>query len=104
MLERVATYKEKSELLKAKIKKAMKYPIAVIIVAIIVTTILLIKVVPVFSDLFESFGAELPAFTQMVVGMSEWMQSWWFILIILIGGAIIGFSEAKNAPKNSVTF
>lgn len=95
MLERVATYKEKSELLKAKIKKAMKYPIAVIIV----TMILLIKVVPVFSGLFESFGAELPAFTQMVVGMSEWMQSWWFILIIIIGGAIIGFSEAKKRSK-----
>ena len=47
-------------------------------------------------DLFESFGAELPAFTQMVVGMSEWMQSWWFILIIFIGGAIVGFSEAKK--------
>ncbi|KRG35705.1 type II secretion system F family protein [Psychrobacter sp. P11G3] len=99
MLERVATYKEKSELLKAKIKKAMKYPIAVIVVAIIVTMILLIKVVPVFSDLFESFGAELPAFTQMVVGMSEWMQAWWFILIIAIGGAIIGFSEAKKRSK-----
>ena len=99
MLERVATYKEKSELLKAKIKKAMKYPIAVVVVAIIVTMILLIKVVPVFSDLFESFGAELPAFTQMVVGMSEWMQSWWFILIVVIGGAIIGFSEAKKRSK-----
>ncbi len=99
MLERVATYKEKSELLKAKIRKAMKYPIAVVVVAVIVTMILLIKVVPVFSDLFESFGAELPAFTRMVVGMSEWMQSWWFILIIVIGGAIIGFSEAKKRSK-----
>lgn len=99
MLERVATYKEKSELLKAKIKKAMKYPIAVIVVAIIVTIILLIKVVPVFADLFSSFGAELPAFTQMVVGMSEWMQSWWFILIITIGAAIIAFSEAKKRSK-----
>ena len=99
MLERVATYKEKSELLKAKIKKAMKYPIAVIVVAIIVTIILLVKVVPVFADLFGSFGAELPAFTQMVVGMSEWMQSWWFILIVLIGGAVIGFSEAKKRSK-----
>lgn len=99
MLERVATYKEKSEILKSKIKKAMKYPIAVIVVAIIVTMILLIKVVPVFSDLFSSFGAELPAFTQMVVGMSEWMQKWWFILIIVIGAAIIWFSEAKKRSK-----
>ncbi|WP_230658729.1 type II secretion system F family protein [Psychrobacter sp. I-STPA10] len=99
MLERVATYKEKSELLKAKIKKALKYPIAVIVVAIIVTIILLVKVVPVFAELFSSFGAELPAFTQMVVTMSEWMQSWWFVLIIGIGAAIIAFSEAKKRSK-----
>ncbi|WP_131668610.1 type II secretion system F family protein [Psychrobacter pygoscelis] len=99
MLERVATYKEKSELLKAKIKKALKYPIAVIVVAIIVTIILLVKVVPVFADLFSSFGAELPAFTQMVVGMSEWMQKWWYILIIAIGLAIISFKEAKKRSK-----
>ena len=99
MLERVATYKEKSELLKAKIKKAVKYPIAVIVVAIIVTVILLLKVVPVFADLFGSFGAELPAFTQMVVNMSEWMKKWWFILIIVIGGSIIAFSEAKKRSK-----
>ncbi len=99
MLERVATYKEKSEILKSKIKKAMKYPIAVIVVAVIVTMILLIKVVPVFSDLFSSFGAELPAFTQLVVSMSEWMQSWWFILIIVIGAAIVWFSEAKKRSK-----
>ncbi|CAM4034558.1 type II secretion system F family protein [Psychrobacter arenosus] len=95
MLERVATYKEKSELLKAKIKKAVKYPIAVIIVAFIVTVILLVKVVPVFADMFGSFGAELPAFTQMVVGMSEWMQKWWYIMLIAVGLAIYGFSEAK---------
>lgn len=101
MLERVATYKEKSELLKAKIKKALKYPIAVIIVAFIVTVILLVKVVPVFADLFSSFGAELPAFTQMVVAMSEWMQKWWYILLIIVGILIYSFSEAK---KRSVEF
>ena len=77
----------------------MKYPIAVVVVAIIVTMILLIKVVPVFSELFGSFGADLPAFTQMVVNMSEWMQVWWFILVVIIGGAIIGFSEAKKRSK-----
>ena len=99
MLERVATYKEKSELLKAKIKKALKYPIAVIVVAIIVTMILLIKVVPVFADLFESFGSELPAFTQLVVNMSNWMKDWWFVLIAGIGLAIIAFSEAKKRSK-----
>lgn len=99
MLERVATYKEKSELLKAKIKKAMKYPIAVIVVAIIVTAILLVKVVPVFSDLFKSFGAELPAFTQMVINMSEWMQQYWWIMMFLIAAAVIGFSEGKKRSK-----
>lgn len=99
MLERVATYKEKSELLKAKIKKALKYPIAVIVVAIIVTTILLVKVVPVFSDLFQSFGAELPAFTQMVVDMSEWMQKYWWLMIFMIGLAVIAFSEGKKRSK-----
>lgn len=99
MLDRVATYKEKSELLKAKIKKALKYPIAVILVAIVVTIILLVKVVPVFAGLFSSFGAELPAFTQMVVNMSEWMKQWWFLLIVAIGGITIAFSEAKKRSK-----
>ncbi len=99
MLDRVAIYKEKSELLKQKIKKAMKYPIAVIAVAIIVTIILMVKVVPVFQDLFSSFGADLPAFTQMVVSMSKWMQSYWFFLILGIGALVFGFLEAKNRSK-----
>lgn len=95
MLERVATYKEKSELLKAKIKKAMKYPIAVIIVAIIVTAILLIKVVPVFSQLFEGFGAELPAFTQFVVNMSNWMVKYYLLFFVVLAALIIVFTQAK---------
>lgn len=99
MLDRVAIYKEKSELLKQKIKKAMKYPIAVIIVAVIVTIILMVKVVPVFQDLFSSFGADLPAFTQMVVNMSNWMQKYWFILIIFIGIVITAFMESKKRSK-----
>lgn len=99
MLDRVAIYKEKSELLKQKIKKAMKYPIAVVAVAIIVTIILMVKVVPVFQDLFSSFGADLPAFTKMVVNMSEWMQKWWFLLILGIAGVIFSFLEAKKRSK-----
>ncbi|PVZ85221.1 type II secretion system protein F [Serratia sp. S1B] len=99
MLERVAVYKEKSELLKQKIKKAMKYPMTVIVVAIIVTIILMVKVVPVFQDLFTSFGAQLPAFTQMVVNMSKWMQEYWFILIIGIGLTVYGFLEAKKRSQ-----
>lgn len=101
MLERVATYKEKSELLKAKIKKAMKYPIAVIIVAFIVTAILLIKVVPVFAEMFAGFGAELPAFTQMVVNMSDILVAYYIPLFIILGGIIIAFSWGK---KNSQKF
>lgn len=101
MLDRVAQYKEKSELLKQKINKAMKYPISVIFVAIIVTVILLLKVVPVFQDLFTSFGAELPAFTMMVINMSKWLQNYWFILLIVILGIGGGFSEAK---KRSAAF
>ncbi|MBE9590856.1 type II secretion system F family protein [Moraxella sp. K127] len=95
MLERVATYKEKSEMLKAKIKKAMKYPIAVIIVAIIVTAILLVKVVPVFADMFAGFGAELPAFTQMVVNMSNWMVKYYLVFFIVLAILVVSFTQAK---------
>lgn len=99
MLDRVAIYKEKSELLKQKIKKALKYPLTVITVAIGVTILLMVKVVPVFQDLFSSFGADLPAFTKLVVNMSKWMQSYWFILLLCIGGLIYGFLQAKKRSK-----
>jgi type IV pilus assembly protein PilC len=99
MLDRVAIYKEKSELLKQKIKKAMKYPISVIVVAIIVTIILMVKVVPVFQDLFSSFGADLPAFTQMVVNMSNWMQKYWFVFLLIVGIIIATFLETKKRSK-----
>ena len=84
LLDRIATYKEKTEALKAKIKKAMTYPIAVVVVAVIVTAILLLKVVPQFESVFSGFGADLPAFTKMVVGISEWLQSWWFIVLVAL--------------------
>jgi type IV pilus assembly protein PilC len=101
MLDRVAIYKEKSELLKQKIKKAMKYPATVIVVAIVVTIILMLKVVPVFQDLFSSFGADLPAFTQMVVNMSKWMQAYWWLLILVIG---VGIGSLVEANKRSQAF
>lgn len=102
MLDRIATYLEKTELLKKKVKKAMTYPIAVIIVAIIVTAILLVKVVPQFESLFQGFGAELPVFTQFVVKLSEWMQSWWFAVLLGIVGTVFLFREAKRrSPKFS---
>lgn len=95
MLDRIATYKEKTEALKSKIKKALTYPIAVIIVAVIVTAILLIKVVPQFAETFAGFGADLPAFTLFVLHLSELTQKYW--LYILIGAIAFGFAfkEAK---------
>jgi len=99
MLDRVALYKEKTEALKQKIKKAVKYPIAVICVAVIVTGILLVKVVPTFQELFQGFGAELPAFTQFVIGLSEGLQSN-FLMVLLVGaGLIIGFTEARKRSQ-----
>lgn len=91
LLDRIATYKEKTEALKAKIKKAMNYPIAVVLIAIIVTVILLVKVVPQFEEVFQGFGAELPAFTQVVINISEAVQNYWhFVLgILVIGGFLI---------------
>jgi len=99
MLDRIATYLEKTELLKKKVKKAMTYPIAVIVVAIVVTAILLVKVVPQFESLFQGFGAELPVFTQMVVELSEWLQSWWFVVLLGIVGTIFLFKEAKRRSQ-----
>lgn len=98
MLDRIATYKEKTESLKAKVKKAMTYPIAVLLVAVIVSGILLIKVVPQFEDVFAGFGAELPAFTQMVIQLSEFVQAWWLMMVI---GAIAAFLLFRTAHRNS---
>jgi type IV pilus assembly protein PilC len=92
VLEKIATYKEKTEALKKKIKKALFYPAAVLAVAVIVTVILLIFVIPQFESLFKGFGADLPAFTQMVIGMSRWMQSNGWILLIVAGGAVFTFA------------
>ena len=95
MLDRVATYKEKTEQLKAKIKKALTYPTAVIVVAIVVTAILLIKVVPQFAETFRSFGSDLPAFTLFVLVISNFVQKWWFVILLMIIAAIFVFREAK---------
>ena len=95
MLDRVATYKEKSEQLKAKIKKAMTYPTAVVCIALVVTGILLIKVVPVFANTFKNFGSELPAFTQIVMNISDFVIAWWFVMFGVIVGTIFAFREMK---------
>ena len=99
MLDRVASYLEKTELLKKKVKKAMTYPIAVVVVAFIVTTILLVKVVPSFDTMFQDFGAELPAFTQFVVGLSEWMQEYWLMTLLSIVALIYIFKEIKTRSE-----
>ena len=99
LLDKIATYKEKTEYLKAKIKKAMFYPAAVIVVAIIVTAILLIFVVPQFEALFSNFGADLPAFTRVVVNLSEFMQAYWWLMFGIIGAAIFAFLQGKKRSR-----
>ncbi|WJG10200.1 type II secretion system F family protein [Aliiglaciecola sp. LCG003] len=98
--DRIATYKEKAEALKSKIKKAMFYPIAVIVVAFIVTTILLVFVVPQFEEIFSSFGAELPAFTQFVLGISNFVQDYGIFIGAGMVAAGIAFAKAHSRSKN----
>jgi type IV pilus assembly protein PilC len=89
LLEKIAVYKEKTESLKAKIKKALIYPAAVVTVAIGVTAVILIFVVPQFETLFQGFGADLPAFTRMVINLSRFVQAWWWLIFgVVLGGAI----------------
>jgi type IV pilus assembly protein PilC len=99
LLDKIATYKEKTEALKKKIKKALFYPAAVLIVAVVVTIILLIFVIPQFESLFKGFGADLPAFTQMVVNLSRFVQhqGWW--MAFMIGGGIYAFLYFKKRSR-----
>ncbi|HEL5322190.1 type II secretion system F family protein [Stenotrophomonas maltophilia] len=100
VLDTVATYKENIEALKGKIKKALFYPIMVVVVAMLVSGIMLVFVVPQFEDVFKSFGAELPAFTQMVVNLSRFMVSWWWLMLLIAIGAAVGAIMAyKRSPK-----
>ncbi|MBT8446268.1 MAG: type II secretion system F family protein [Gammaproteobacteria bacterium] len=101
ILHKVATYLEKTEALKSKVKGALFYPIAVIVVAFVVTCILMIFVIPQFEELFSSFGADLPALTRMVIAMSAWFQEFWWLLIGGIVGTVIGFMQLK---KRSLKF
>lgn len=99
LLEKIATYKEKTEALKAKIKKALFYPISVLVVAFIVSAILLIFVVPSFSNMFAGFGADLPAFTLMVVGLSDFMVAWWWAIFGGIAIAITAFAQTFKRSR-----
>ena len=100
LLDKIASYKEKTEALKKKIKKALFYPIAVLAVAIIVSAVLLIFVIPQFESLFKGFGADLPAFTQMVVNLSRWVTKSGWQLVILIGAVVYTFLyfKKRSAP------
>lgn len=96
MLDQVATYQEKSQSLKARVRKALTYPAAVIIVALVVSGILLIEVVPQFQEIFSGFGADLPPFTLFVIGISEALQDYWPLLCGGAVAAIVGFVAARR--------
>ena len=91
LLDRLATYKEKILAIKSKIKSALFYPIAVLVVAIVITAVIMIFVIPSFKNVFKSFGADLPALTLMVIAMSDFMVANWYIVFGILGGGIYGF-------------
>lgn len=98
MLEKIATYKEKSEALKAKVKSALMYPIIVVVAAVVVSAILLIWVIPQFKEVFSSFGADLPAFTLLVISISDWLQAnWWMPLLSFVA---IGFAYTQARQRS----
>ncbi|MGE0581841.1 MAG: type II secretion system F family protein [Steroidobacteraceae bacterium] len=99
LLDKIATYKEKTEAIKKKVKKALFYPAAVMVVAVVVTLILLIFVIPQFESLFKGFGAELPAFTQFVINLSKGVQNHGPLLAVLVGGAVYAFMYFKKRSR-----
>ncbi|WP_407067681.1 type II secretion system F family protein [Marilutibacter alkalisoli] len=99
VLDTVATYKENLEALKGKIKKAMFYPAAVLAVALLVSAILLVFVIPTFEEVFQGFGADLPAFTQLVIGLSNFMVAWWWLILLIGTGAAVALIMVfKRSP------
>ena len=99
LLDKIATYKEKTEAIKKKIKKAVTYPAAVLVVAFVVTIILMIFVIPAFEDLFKGFGADLPAFTRMVIEMSQFIRNQGWLLAMMAGAAIYTFLYFKKRSR-----
>ncbi len=99
MLDRLAVYKEKTLAIKSKIKSALMYPISVIVVALVVVAVIMIWVVPAFKKVFAGFGAELPAPTQIVINMSDWVVANWYMLGFIIFGSLQGFKFAKQKSK-----
>lgn len=99
LLDKIATYKEKTEAIKKKIKKALFYPAAVVVVAIVVTVILLIYVIPEFESLFRGFGADLPAFTRLVIEISKFVQETGWLLLLGTVGSVVGFLHFKKRSR-----
>ena len=99
LLEKIATYKEKTEAIKKKIKKALTYPAAVLVVAFVVTTILLIFVIPSFEDLFQGFGADLPTFTRMIIDLSAFVRTKGIFIVMIIGGFVATFLYFKKRSR-----
>ena len=99
LLDKIAAYKEKTEAIKSKVRKALFYPTAVVVVAIIVVGILLYFVVPQFQSLFAGFGADLPAFTLLVIGASRFMQHWWWLILLAIGATGFGLYTAHKRSR-----
>ena len=99
LLDKIATYKEKIEAIKGKIKKALFYPSAVIVVAFVITAILLIFVIPQFEAMFQGFGADLPALTAMVISLSKIFQEWWWAIFGALGGGVYAMVQAKKRSK-----
>jgi type IV pilus assembly protein PilC len=99
VLDTIATYKENIEAIKGKIKKAMFYPAMVLGVAVMVSCVLLIFVIPQFQEVFNNFGADLPAFTQMLVSLSEFMIGYWWLLLLIIGGSIAAILMAYKRSE-----
>ncbi|MFO7602296.1 MAG: type II secretion system F family protein [Gammaproteobacteria bacterium] len=99
ILDKIATYKEKTEAIKAKVKKALMYPAAVMVVAFVITIALLLFVIPQFESLFAGFGADLPAITRFVIDLSAFVQSWWFVMFGAIAGVIIGFKQTHKRSR-----
>jgi type IV pilus assembly protein PilC len=104
LLNEIATYQEKTEILKSKIKKALTYPTAIMVVAFIVTAILMIFVIPVFADLFNDFGADLPGLTKTVISISEFFQAYWYLIFGGIIGTVVGFIAAKKRSRKMQHF
>lgn len=99
LLHEIATYKEKTEALKAKIKKALVYPVSILVVAFVVTAILMIFVIPQFEALFTGFGADLPGLTKMVIHVSQVFQEWWWLIFGSIIGSITGLLAIKKRSR-----